>query len=147
MKKNERREKEVTREIKFRGKRSSDGEWIYGDLQHNVDCLKIREWEIDVNQIPKSYVVDENTIGQYTGGKDKNGREMYEGDIVNLASEDTEPFMRNIPLVVRRYPDGQFVLVDRFGRRDFLVTNIVEVIGNIHDNPKLLKTKGEIKNE
>ena len=137
----------MTRKIKFRGKRLSDGEWLYGDLQHNVDCLKIREWEADVNQIPKSYVVDENTIGQYTGFKDKNEREMYEGDIVNLASEETEPFMRNIPLVVRRYPDGQFVLVDRLGCRDFLVTNIVEVIGNIHDNPELLKTKGEIKNE
>lgn len=137
----------MTREIKFRGKRLSDGEWIYGDLLHNVDCVKIREWEADVNQIPKSYVVDENTIGQYTGFKDKNEREMYEGDIVNLASEETEPFMRNIPLVVRRYVDGQFVLVDRLGCRDFLVTNIVEVIGNIHDNPELLKTKGEIKNE
>lgn len=109
--------------------------------------MKIREWEIDVNQIPKSYVVDEKTIGQYTGFKDKNEREMYEGDIVNLASEKTEPFIRNIPLVVRRYIDGQFVLVDRFGCRDFLITNIVEVIGNIHDNPELLKTKGEIKNE
>lgn len=137
----------MTRKIKFRGKRLSDGEWIYGDLLHNVDCVKIREWEADVNQIPKSYVVDENTIGQYTGFKDKNEKEMYEGDIVNLASEDTEPFMRNIPLVVRRYPDGQFLLVDRLGCRDFLVTNIVEVIGNIHDNPELLKTKGEIKNE
>ena len=137
----------MTRKIKFRGKRLSDGEWVYGDLLHNVDCLKIREWEIDVNQIPKSYVVDENTIGQYIGFKDKNEREMYEGDIVNLASEKTEPFIRNIPLVVRRYIDGQFVLVDRFGCRDFLITNIVEVIGNIHDNPELLKTKGEIKNE
>jgi len=137
----------MTRKIKFRGKRLSDGEWIYGDLLHNVDCVKIREWEADVNQIPKSYVVDENTIGQYTGFKDKNEKEMYEGDIVNLASEETEPFMRNIPLVVRRYPDGQFLLVDRLGCRDFLVTNIVEVIGNIHDNPELLKTKGEIKNE
>lgn len=137
----------MTRKIKFRGKRLSDGEWVYGDLLHNVDCVKIREWEADVNQIAKSYVVDENTIGQYTGFKDKNEKEMYEGDIVNLASEDTEPFMRNIPLVVRRYPDGQFLLVDRLGCRDFLVTNIVEVIGNIHDNPELLKTKGEIKNE
>lgn len=137
----------MTREIKFRGKRRDSGEWVYGDLLHNVDCLKIREWEIDVNQIPKSYVVDENTIGQYIGFKDKNEREMYEGDIVNLASEKTEPFIRNIPLVVRRYIDGQFVLVDRFGCRDFLITNIVEVIGNIHDNPELLKTKGEIKNE
>lgn len=102
----------MTREIKFRGKRLCDGEWIYGDLQHNVDCLKIREWEIDVNQIPKSYVVDENTIGQYTGLKDKNGKEIFEGDIVK-----------------------------------FLDIGEDEIIGNIHDNPELLKTKGEIKNE
>ena len=74
----------MTRKIKFRGKRLSDGEWIYGDLLHNVDCVKIREWEADVNQIPKSYVVDDRTIHRLL-------KDRMEGDIrgeyCQLASE------------------------------------------------------------
>lgn len=66
------------RVYKFRGKRKDNGEWVYGDLLHNIDCVKIREWEVDVNQIPKSYVVDEKTVEQFTELYDKNGREIYQ---------------------------------------------------------------------
>ena len=126
----------MTSEIKFRGKRLSDDEWVYGGYFNDNGSHFIPQG------IGSAFVeVDPKTVGQYTGFKDKNKKEMYEGDIANLASEDTEPFMRNIPLVVRRYPDGQFLLVDRLGCRDFLITNIVEVIGNIHDNPELLEVK------
>lgn len=69
------------RVYKFRGKRIDNGEWVYGDLLHNIDCVKIREWEADINQIPKSYVVDEKTIEQFTGLYDKNGREIYTVDL------------------------------------------------------------------
>lgn len=138
----------MKREIKFRGKIDCTEEegWVYGNLINGKIPYIVGEvidsFHEGVN-LEYWYPVNKNTIGQYTGFKDKNEKEMYEGDIVNLASEKTEPFMRNIPLVVRRYVDGQFVLVDRLGCRDFLITNIVEVIGNIHDNPELLETKGD----
>jgi hypothetical protein len=157
MKESERREKEMTRKIKFKGKAKMSIEelnelglkhengWVYG---HLVMYGKTPYIVGDFIEVTSEYTVNEfwvevipDTVGQFTGFKDKNKKEMYEGDIANLASEDTEPFMRNIPLVVRRYPDGQFLLVDRLGCRDFLITNIVEVIGNIHDNPELLEVK------
>src|SRR5690554_2160229 len=41
------------------------GDWVYGDLIHNIDCVKVRERETDINRIAKSYIVIEETVGQY----------------------------------------------------------------------------------
>lgn len=151
----------MTREIKFRGKRRDSGEWVYGDLLHNVDCVKIREWEADVNQIPKSYVVDENTIGQYIGFKDKNEREMYEGDIVKFLDigEDGYEYkegydFNNIASIV--WENGRFKLDNIYDNNSavlefmnnesheefiYALMNDCEVIGNFYDNAELLEVK------
>ena len=147
------------KEIKFRGKRLCDGEWIYGDLQHNIDCLKIREWEADVNQIPKSYVVDDKTVGQYTGLKDKNGKEIFEGDIVKFLDigEDGYEYkegydFNNIASIV--WENGRFKLDNIYDNNSavlefmnnesheefiYALMNDCEVIGNIYDNTGLLE--------
>ena len=93
----------------------------------------------DVLDIP---IVDKNTLGQFTGLTDKNGREIYEGDVF-LDTEYYEPTYRKIV-----YRNGQWeavasdgiwfpLLKDQEPLSDEL--RHIEVIGNIHDNPELLK--------
>ena len=134
------------REILFRGKRTDNGEWIYGDLMQNVDCIKIREQEKDVKHIAKSFEIDLETVGQYTDLTDKNGKRIFEGDIVAQNWYDyDEPRDDSFGKVVFCEYDCSFSVMDvnkdgfmPLGRCDSYHWE-VEVIGNIYDNQELLK--------
>lgn len=78
------RRKRIMRLIKFRGRRVDNGEWVYGDLLHNANCVKIRERETDINRIAKSYIVHPESVGQFTGLYDIKGKEIYEGDRIKV---------------------------------------------------------------
>ena len=121
------------REIKFRG-RDEHGEWHYGDL---LSWPIIRSFN-GLNYEYKEVAAD--TVGQFTGLKDCEGREIYEGDIVRfelppmvLTNEKT-----TVGAVVYEY--GQFLVIIHAMRFTiFSVINDCTVIGNIYDNPKLLE--------
>jgi uncharacterized phage protein (TIGR01671 family) len=127
------------REIRFRGKRLDNGEWVYGWYGHKEATDQHFIMIERLHDVPEygSYFVDvevyPETIGQYTGLKDKNGKEIYEGDII---STDLD---RPFNIVVFR--NGAFVFQCHDNGKDYYdyMFSYGEVIGNIYENPELLK--------
>lgn len=125
----------MTREIKFRAK-SLGGIWEYGDLH-----LRSKHPHIH-NLIGAKIYIDPDTVGQFTGLHDKNGKEIYEGDIVRF---NQKFLIENTLLVCYEYSHrGGFSLCTKDGYYSmfgeaWLEPFYCEVIGNIHDNKELLE--------
>ena len=130
------------REIKFRAKRADTGAWVYGDLTHvqricTVDEVQRSGRGSEPVVRVANYDVDEKTIGQYTGLKDRDRDEIYEGDV--LCFRDTKGVSYRFEVV---YEDGAFCF-SHYRERAFTELrhhNLSKYIvnGNIHDNPELL---------
>lgn len=131
------------REILFRGKIVRTGEWVCGGIVHQTDHYGEpvdRYYIIDGTEtqdydIGYEYEVDPKTVGQYTGLTDKNGKRIFEGDILSF-----ETMRGTISFTV--YYDEECGVWQPFGDSYCgFDPKDVEVIGNIHDNPELLEDK------
>lgn len=134
----------MNREILFRGKRCSDGEWVYGfyvESKYSWQGHKPHRSWIVPNAISNGgffnvlgrYAVKDDTVGQFTGLCDKNGVKIFEGDIVGFGEGR----------YVCEFVEGGFQFKDLDDGR--LTLNAIaiksKVIGNIHDNSELLSSK------
>ncbi len=118
------------RQIKFRGRRLDNGKWIYGYL---ADGYYINDINAPVRTVIE---VDSHTVGQFTGLLDRNGKEIYEGDILNNYDEPN-------PLTVKWDEGGCFFGL--FNEEDYCECDFIslevrlgvvidaEIIGNIHE--------------
>ena len=136
------------REILFRGKAKNSNRWVYGDLlspQHNENYYSI--FEIGGGCVK----VKAETIGQYVGIKDKNGKKIFEGDVVrgdNFVKQE-KTYATAVTEVIFRESMGMFVFKEFHSQVNginysscnlsFNYLSNIEVIGNIYDNPKIME--------
>lgn len=137
------------REYKFRGRIKDSEVWAYGYYTYNPYYGIARIWvptkREDKTLYLHEYVVDPDTVGQYTGLKDKNGTEIYEGDIVDDHFDGYRWLvvfdLSQAGFKLSGIGFGDYLTFDEFedryqGGPTFLA---IEVIGNIYKNPELIE--------
>ena len=141
------------REILFRGKRVDNGEWVEGYLYvTNGGEYEISSYNPKFEMERWTYIVDPSTVGQYTGLKDKNGKRIFEGDIVRHHNDS--PYA--IPDIIEKgkvYCDKEYCGWRRTSNGEFhhgVIDTyrmsrecVYEVIGNIHDPSELMEDRNE----
>ena len=131
------------REILFRGKRTINGDWVYGDFVHGNERKSLRDSIFVYDSETQSfndYEINPSTLGQYTRLTDKNGKRIFEGDIAKvLQGKDKD-------IAYVGFENGAFMLYPKTGNIyertlwEYWYNDWdVEVIGNITDNPELLE--------
>ncbi len=133
------------REILFRGKRLDNGDWVDGWYQPETT---IKHWDgrqetVGVTiayKVEEGFLedtlVDPSSVGQYTGLKDKNGKRIFEGDIIRKTNEGRHAQIFTADIRTSFCTNEKVY----YGPCDYVIESCeYEIIGNIHDNPELLE--------
>ena len=124
------------REILFRGKRIDNGEWVEGYFVNLWLMHYQKHQTIITDNNAVSYNVAPSTVGQYTGLTDKNGKKIFEGDIMAFTAYGFD-YVGTV-----EFADGSFSIMCEHAS-PFLDQAVskhgAHIIGNVHDNPQLLK--------
>lgn len=123
------------RESKFRGFNRKNGVWLYGFYLQNRGAHFVCPDEFAKDKSWDDYEIGPETRGEYTGQKDKNGQEIYEGDVVATVVNG----YRYVQEVVWSDIANGFSFRSHGCGPIFHKSSCMEVIGNIHDNPELLE--------
>ncbi|EGX8273622.1 hypothetical protein JG303_001139 [Listeria monocytogenes] len=137
------------RAIEFRGQ-NINGHWAHGNLaiiKEKLDRAEIGTYISNSAGAPFAYQVRPETIGQYTGLKDKNGKKIFEGDIVAFSEDDFHVFNSQVeyfsedgyPAFDIKVPSDYYFDSNVFSEVSMSGLHEIEVIGNIHENPELLE--------
>lgn len=145
----------MNREIKFRGKMVPENEWIFGTIlripappvcfgksesdKYYIqfpDTRYVPDWNMPYRMVQGE--VNPDTIGQYTGLKDENGKEIYRGDIVQGLFADQEESEIKGQVIYSKGQASYIVIASNNDEWELGYLDNLEVIGNIYDNPELL---------
>ena len=136
------------REILFRGKRDYNGKWVEGSLLVWPDgSTEMCHTNPNSNDELLKVSVSPETVGQYIGMKDRNGKMVFEGDIIELKGCRWGVGFENTAFAVMEGPSMQFAMFEQYRwdhkKREWVAPDYWEVVGNIYDNPELLDVDGE----
>lgn len=129
----------MNREILFRGKRVDNEMWIYGDLLQSTDIVNCTEISENTGMGVRYDIIPE-TVGQYTGLTDKNGTKIFEGDIIKYKT--VSYYFENL-VVAWSFDYVRWIVCNDIKCQKYPmdINFEYEIIGNIYNNPELLKER------